>query len=435
MRRIGKGVAGGAGTAVIGQDRRKPTLVSIVRRHAPGIALALAIAIGGATLVWLRVIDKPVDVYSVVRGNLVQSVVASGQVITPQRASIASEITGRVARVPVDEGDTVRRDQVLVELDQSDERAALAQAQAARAQAQAKLAQMTASALPMAMQSLAQAQANLTQAERTYQRTSDLVASHFVSPSQLDDAKRNLDIARSQVRTAQLQVVNARPGGADYLVAQTSLREAEAQVTVAEAKLAATLIRAPSNGVLIARSVESGDVAQAGKELLVLAPAGETQLVVNIDERNLGKLALGQKALASADAFPGDTFAADLFYVNPGIDAVRGAVQVKLRVPDPPAYLRQDMTVSVDIEVARRNDVLIAPADALHDAATREPWVLTVHGGRTAKQPVTLGLRGDSAVEIVSGLTAGDVMVPATNVRVREGQHVRPVTFAAGRAR
>lgn len=409
------------------------TRLSVVRAHAVALGVALVVAIAGGTLVWFRVFDRAVDVYSVVRGDLVQSVVASGQVVTPQRASIASEVTGRVVRVPVSEGDTVRREQVLIELDQSDERAALGQARAAFGQAQAKLAQMTASTLPMARQALSQAQANLTQAERSYQRTSDLVESHFVSASQLDDAKRNLDVARSQVGAAELQVANARPGGADYVVAQTALREAEAQVGVAQAKLDATVIRSPTAGVLIARSVEPGAVAQAGKELLVLAPSGETQIVVNIDERNLGKLALGQKAFASADAFPDDRFAAELFYVNPGIDPIRGAVQVKLRVPHPPPYLRQDMTVSVDIEVARRHDVLIAPTDALRDATTPHPWVLAVRGGRAQKQDVTLGMRGDAAVEITAGLAAGDAVVPATNTRVTSGQHVRPVRLAAGR--
>ena len=186
--------------------------------------------------------------------------------------------------------------------------------------------------------------------------------------------------------------------------------------------------------MLIARSVEPGDVAQAGKELLVLAPAGETQVVVNIDEKNLGKLAIGQKALVSADAFPGESFPAELFYLNPGIDPVRGAVQVKLRVPHPPAYLRQDMTVSVDIEVARRSDVLIAPTDAVHDVATARPWVLAVRGGRVVKQPVRLGMRGDAALEVVSGVSIGDSLVPVTNAVVTVGQRARtaPIRSRSG---
>jgi HlyD family secretion protein len=244
----------------------------------------------------------------------------------------------------------------------------------------------------------------------------------------LDDARRNLEVAQSQVRAAELQVATAQPGGSDRAVAETARREAQAAIAVAEAKRLSTIIRAPADGTLIARRVEPGDVAQSGRELLVLAPSGETQIIVNIDEKHLGKLAPGQKALASADAFPGETFEAELFYVNPGIDPVRGSVQVKLRVADPPSYLRQDMSVSVDIEVARRNDVVVVPADALRDAATSQPWVMVVRNGATARQPVTLGMRGDSAAEVIAGLSPGDVVVPAGDARVAARAHVRPMT-------
>ena len=142
-----------------------------------------------------------------------------------------------------------------------------------------------------------------------------------------------------------------------------------------------TVIRAPADGVLIARDVEPGNVVQPGKELMVLAPAGETQIVVQIDEKNLAQLKLGQKALASADAYPHERFAAELFYINPGIDALRGSVEVKLRVPIRRDYLRQDMTVSVDIEVgAARATRWSRPADAVFDAAGAHPWVLAVDG-------------------------------------------------------
>ncbi|HMA30398.1 MAG TPA: efflux RND transporter periplasmic adaptor subunit [Casimicrobiaceae bacterium] len=399
-----------------------------VRLAKAAVVLLLVVAVGIA--VWYLVLDKAVATYTVVRGDLLQSVVASGQVITPARASIAAEVTGRVTRVPVAEGDTVRRGQVLVELDQTDERAALEQAHAALAQADAKLRQIQQYALPAAEQALRQAQANLTQAQRSWQRTRDLVARNFVSHAQLDDAQRNLDVAESQLRAAELQVASNRPGGSEFLLAQTARRTAETAISAAQAKLDATVIRAPADGVLIGRSVEPGDVAQAGKALMVIAPAGETQIVVNIDEKNLGKLAIGQKALVSADAFPRESFPAELFYLNPGIDPVRGAIEAKLRVPHPPAYLRQDMTVSVDIEIGLRRSVLIAPADAVHDADTAHPWVLVVRDGRARRQPVTLGMRGDAAIEIATGVAAGDALVPVTNGVVLAGQRVRPVPIA-----
>src|SRR5512135_205747 len=399
-----------------------------VRLAKAAVVLLLVVAVGIA--VWYLVLDKAVATYTVVRGDLLQSVVASGQVITPARASIAAEVTGRVTRVPVAEGDTVRRGQVLVELDQTDERAALEQAHAALAQADAKLRQIQQYALPAAEQALRQAQANLTQAQRSWQRTRDLVARNFVSHAQLDDAQRNLDVAESQLRAAELQVASNRPGGSEFLLAQTARRTAETAISAAQAKLDATVIRAPADGVLIGRSVEPGDVAQAGKALMVIAPAGETQIVVNIDEKNLGKLAIGQKALVSADAFPRESFPAELFYLNPGIDPVRGAIEAKLRVPHPPAYLRQDMTVSVDIEIGLRRNVLIAPADAVHDADTAHPWVLVVRAGRARRQPVPLGMRGDAAIEIATGVAAGDALVPVTNGVVVAGQRVRPVPIA-----
>ena len=96
------------------------------------------------------IFGKPAEAYEATRGDLVQTVVASGRVMTPQRVSIGAVITERVARIPVEEGQSVRRGEVLIELDDTDERAALAQAQASVAQAEAKLRQLREVALPAA---------------------------------------------------------------------------------------------------------------------------------------------------------------------------------------------------------------------------------------------------------------------------------------------
>lgn len=98
---------------------------------------------------------------------------------------------------------------------------------------------------------------------------------------------------------------------------------------------------------------------------------------------------------------------------------------MKLVVPDPPAYLRQDMTVSVDIEVARRDDTLILPVRAVHDAASR-PWVMLVRDDRAHRQPVRIGLRGVTQFEILEGLREGDRVVPV-NAGLVTGQKLRPV--------
>jgi HlyD family secretion protein len=368
-----------------------------------------------------------VRVVSVARLDVVQSVVASGRIATPNRVDVGSQIIGMVADVPVKEGQAVTAGETLVLLQSSEFRAGVKQAEVAVAQAEARLRQLRELQLPVASQALRQAEANLANARIQFDRNQRLYDSGFVGKSVLDDSQRNLEVAQTQVDSARKQVETAQPAGSDYAVALAALDQARASLQAARARLAYTTIRAPVNGTLIARDVERGDVVQPSKTLMVLAPDGEAQIVLQIDERNLAKLKLGQKALASADAYATERFAAELVYINPGIDAQRGTVEVKLRVPEPPAYLRQDMTVSVDIEIERRAAALTLPAEAVHDATSPSPWVLLVKDGTATRQPVTLGLRGVGSVEILGGLAEGDRVVPAGNA-IRPGQRLRPVS-------
>lgn len=381
------------------------------------------------------ILGTAVEAVEVTRGELVQAIVASGRIMTPQRVSIGAVLTGRVAAIPVQEGQSVRRGELLIQLDDRDERAAVAQAQASIAQAEAKIRQLREVGLPAAEQSLLQAQANLRQARQQYDRTKALHSRGFIGQSQLDDAQRNLDVAESQFRAASVQVQTNSAAGSDFALALTALEQARANRRVAQARFDDTVIRAPVDGTLIGRSVEPGNVVQPGKELMALAPAGETQVVVQIDERNLAQLAIGQRAFGSADAFPGQRFPAELIYINPGIDALRGSVEVKLKVPDPPAYLRQDMTVSVDIEVARRANAVVAPAEAVHDATGPQPWVLAIRENRAVRVPVTVGLRGDRRLEVLAGVGPGDRLIPATNGLVKAGERVNVAATVAGAAR
>jgi HlyD family secretion protein len=407
--------------------------ISLRRWIKRSLLIALVLAVAGY---FLRnvILGTPVTTYEATRSDLVQTVVASGRIMTPQRVSVGAVITGRVVRIPVKEGQSVKRGEVLIELDDDDERAAVAQSRGAVAQAEARMRQLREVGLPAAEQALVQAQANLTQARQQFERAKELKAKGFVSEAALDDARRNLDVAESQLRAAKLQVETNRPAGSDFALAQTALAQARANLGVAQAKLDQTVIRALVDGTLIARNVEPGNVVQPGKELMVLAPAGETQVVVQIDEKNLAQLKLGQQALASADAFPKERFAAELVYINPGIDALRGSVEVKLRVPKPPDYLRQDMTISVDIEVARSAATVVVPADAVRDANSAQPWVLAVDGWRARRRAVKLGLKGDGRIEVLEGVAPGDRLISAANGTVREGQRVRATAPAKSNA-
>jgi HlyD family secretion protein len=223
-----------------------------------------------------------------------------------------------------------------------------------------------------------------------------------------------------------MQAATALPPGSDYAVALTALAQARASADAATSRLRYATIKAPVAGILIKRNVEPGDVVQPGKTLMTLSPEGQTQLVVQIDERNLKTLRVGQPAQASADAYADRCFAAELVYINPGIDAQRGSVEVKLAVPQPPDYLRQDMTVSVDIMVASRQQALVVPLLAVHDAEGPKAWVLKAEHGGLVRQHVLLGLRSAGMAEVVEGLAPGDLVVPV-NVAPALVARARPV--------
>jgi HlyD family secretion protein len=399
------------------------------RWYKPASLVLLAI---GVLLYLLRnfLLGTPVATVPVLHGDLVQTIVASGLVATPQRVSIGAEITGRVAAIPVDEGQRVKRGQILIELKDDNERAALAQAVAGIAQASAKLRQLRDVALPAAKQNLRQAQSNLTQARSKFARVIALKAQSFVTQSDVDDAQRNLDVAESQVRAAEIQVQTNQVDGSDYMVAQTTLQQAYANRQVAQALLDATRIPAPVNGILIARSVERGDVAAAGKELMLLAPDGQTQIIVQVDEKNFAQLAMGESAIGSTDAFPDQRFTAKVSYINPGIDSLRGAVEVKLDVAQPPTYLKQDMSATVDIQVARRTATVIVPGSAVRDGDSDKPWVLVVRQQHAQRQQVKLGLRGTGSVEVLDGVAVGERVIPASNTAIVAGRRVRVGTDA-----
>ena len=417
--------AGEATASPTDKDETKPPPRSLRSRLLFALAAVLVLAVA---LYLLRnaLLGTPTPVYAATSGELVQTVVASGRVVSPQRITVSLQSTGRVLRVAVAPGQTVQQGQLLIELDNSDSRASLAQANATMEQARARLRQLSELSQPQAAQALTQAQATALQAGKALQRNRELVAQGFISQAALDDAQRALDVATSQVTSAQAQAKSNAPSGSDAAIAQAALAQAAAGQQLASAKLAQGEVLAPSSGVLVSRDVEVGDIVQAGKALMVLAASGQTQILVQIDEKNLSKIALGQAALGSADAFASQRFDASVAYINPGVDATRGSVEVKLAVANPPAYLRQDMTVSVDIETARRSAAVVIATSTLEDAATDKPWVLVVRDKRAVKQFVTLGLQGDTRVEVLAGITAGEGVIPKSKLGVKAGQRVRP---------
>jgi HlyD family secretion protein len=377
------------------------------RAFRAGAALLL-LALSALGIRALR--GRTVDAARVERTDLLETLVVSGRVLARSKASLGSPVAGRVEAVLFEEGDRVKAGQLLVKLDESEAAAALAQARA-------KLDRVRGADRRSAEEERSQLAARLALEERQLTRVASLRADGFVSEREEDDARITRDLARSALAAAEAKARAAAPGGADEALAV-------AAVGAAEARLAQLRILAPEPGVVLTRAAEPGDVVSPGRVLLTLALDRETQLLAQPVEKNLPALRVGQRARASAVAFPDRSFGAEVISSSPGVDLARGTGDVKLRVPDPPPELRTDMTLSVELEVGKRTGVLAVAIGSVRDAAS-EPWVLAVRGGRAVRVPVTLGARGDSVAEVTRGLSEGDLVVRSPGA-VADGQRVRP---------
>lgn len=371
----------------------------------------------------VRACGPVVPTVTTMRRDLEQHIVASGRVLPPSRVSVASMVPGLVMAVAVVEGQHVTSGDLLVQLNDSEARSQLAQAQAAVSQATAKVEQLRRVGAIVASQSLLQAQSNLARLRADLERAEKLAETGAVSRVELDNARREVEVAQAQKNGAEAQQLGTL--GADSRVAMSALLQAQAQETAARVRLSQTKLTAVRSGTILSRDVEPGDTIQPARPLLVLASDGAVELVFQADERNLGSLALGQQAHASADAFPQQPFDAEVHYVAPSIDPERGTVELRLRVKQPQSFLKPDMTVSIDLTVAKRQAVLVVPSEAVRGVATEKPFVFAVEDHRVVPHDVTLGIRGEGAIEILQGLSEGAELIVPDGQRIVAGQRVR----------
>jgi HlyD family secretion protein len=381
--------------------RTKPLRFAVIT----GLVLLALLAIGVRAKMGPKVAVTRAE-----RRPLVQKIVANGRVDVPVRVQLGAQAGGVVARMLADHGDLVRAGDLLAEL-ANDEAAAVV------AQASARLQQVRELDLPAAQEELRQAEVSLRGAERQLERTQTLAVGDGVSAEEVESARDARDLALSRRDNAAARVRGHAAGG-------SLERLAVAQLAAAQARLEQTRVVAPAPGLILQRLAQPGDIVAAGTALLDLAPEGPTWLVVQPEEKNLAFLRVGQAAQVSADAYPDSLFTARITRLAPAVDPARGTIEVELMVDEPPTFLRPDMTVSIDVEVARNASALVLPGELVRDA-DGSPWVLVVRGGRAERQAVALGLRGQGMVEIASGLGEGDAVVSPEAVRIRAGSRVR----------
>ena len=254
--------------------------------------------------------------------------------------------------------------------------------------------------LDAAMQSaeFEQAKANLGLAQSNQKRNQELFEKKFISQQSLDNT------------------------GA-------ALKVQEAAVSLAQAKLDKTRIRAPFSGVVGIRNVSVGDYVKEGQELINLEDISALKVDFRLPESYLGQLKPGQRIEVSTDALPGQRFEAVLDAINPLVDINGRAISIRAHLSNDAARLRPGMFVRVRLILERRSNVLLIPEQALiPDAKT--PYVFRVTEGKAMRTVVKPGLRRDAQVEIVEGLSAGDEVVTAGQLKLRDGAPVRALPEA-----
>ena len=347
--------------------------------------------------------------YQLEERPLVQRVVASGEVSSQSLTRVGSELTGVVKVRHVREGDVVAAGDLLIELRDEDQRARLAEAEAA-------LRQLLDSGRPQAEAQLRDAQSRLAQATRERERREAVHGRGLLSAEALEQARQAETSARVARDRARLQRDALAEEGAEA-------QQARQRVEQARIALGRTRIHAAHAGTVQTRNVEPGDLVRPGDVLLEIARADSREILLPLDEKNLGAVALGQPAWIIPDAWPERVLKARVSYLAPAVNPAQGTLDVHLELLDEADFLRQGMSVSVNIETARLERALVIGNDALLARDGARAQVLRVAAdGTVERAPVRLGLRSDGLSEVREGLAAGDRVL---NVAADPGERVR----------
>ncbi len=368
------------------------------------IGMLLAFLSGGIFVVQLRNGAQEVayETRRVERGKITATVSATGTVNAVTTVKVGTQVSGIIEKLFADFNSIVQAGEIIARLDQRTFQAKRAQAQANLESAQAEVKVAAANlrnmeaALENAQAEVASARANLEkarvaviEAERALRRNRELAGKNLISRSELESIQAAYDSAGAQQKAAQAQLEAAqakfRSAQAQKEVAAAQVDKAKAQVSQAKAALQQaevdlehTLIRAPVNGVVISRDVDVGQTVAASLQAPVLFTIAQDltkmQVDANVDEADIGKIVVGQTAVFTVDAYPGETFKGIVKEIRlaPIIEQNVVHYDTVIRVENPAQKLRPGMTATVTLIVAERENSLKIPNAALRFHPERE---------------------------------------------------------------
>ena len=347
-------------------SHKSPWIKSSLSRNGVVAAIVLAVAGGGLYFYRQREAVASSGAYrtaKVERGDIRVAISSTGTLSAISTVTVGSQVSGQVTQVLADFNDKVRKGQVIARIDPKTYEAQIAQGNAQVANAQA---------------TLSQARATLLNAELDYQRKADLGARQLVARSDVDLARAALDQARAQVSAAQALI---------------SQQTASTQTT--QVNLDRTVIRSPVDGVVLTRSIEPGQTVAASlqaPELFTIAEdLGQMQIVLAVDEADIGQVRAGQNVAFTVDAFPDRQFRGTVEQVRLSATTTNNVVSypVVVTVDNRDGTLLPGLTVNAEIEVSQRDNVLKLPNAALRYKPA---------DNGNASQPMMMGRGGGNGV-------------------------------------
>ena len=341
------------------------------------------------------------------RRELVETLSVTGTILPRQEAVAGTDLNGlTVTALNADEGDTVKKGDVLAVLDRSTLDTQLAQMQASRAQAEANIAQMNAQ--------IGDAEVGVSQAKDALDRAKALQAKGVATEAQLDNARHAYDSANAKLVSAQKALA----------ASQAQLGVIDAQQENVLLQIEKTEVKAPADGLVLARDATLGGIVSAGSgPLFRIAINGEFELEASVAETVLPKLSMGMQAVVSL-AGSDETIGGRIRRISPEIDSKSrlGSIRITL---DAGSEARAGSFARGEVET-RRSDAVAVPASAVIFRGEKA-FLQLVTDGKIATVPVTLGVRDDGFVEVVSGVEEGQEVVSRAGTFVADGDMVTPV--------
>jgi ABC exporter DevB family membrane fusion protein len=408
-------------------DQNQPTR-RMVRWGVLSAALLLALLAAYAAVTAVRGSGDGAT-FEVRCGRIHRVIAGKGKIEPFAELRLTASLPGRIKSILVEEGDHVRRGQVLVLMQDEELRAQFAQAQARLEEANAKYAEVEAGPRPQELEAararVREVAAVLQETGAVLNRTRALFEKGTIPRAQLDEAERRHAVAIAQHRTAVEQISLLESGARQEVrrAAQAQVKTAEADVQHVRALLDQATIRAPVAGKIVHRFMQPGEVIvmQRPQPILTLADLSRIQVRVEIDETDARYLEVGQPVEVTSNAYSGRVFTGrvaeigatagrkSLVSEDPAAMLDTKVVEIIVTLPESNAWTL-GVTVDAAVTVEHRENVPIVPRSAVRQAG-RETAVMVRRGGSYERQPIRTGASDEDYVEVVSGLEDGDVVL------------------------